>query len=351
MVSIKVYNNDVLEILPLLEENSIDAVITDPPYGLSDISQNDTIECIKKWVNNEQYDHNKNGFMNNKWDNFVPGPDIWKEVFRVLKPGAHMLVFSGTRTMDLATLAIRLAGFEIRDNIGYSYDNIAPLLAWVNSQGMPKGLDIDKAIKKTHKENNDWLGWNTGLKPAWEPIILAKKPISEKTIAENVLKYSTGGINIDDSRIKTNNNSTKGRYPSNFIHDGSDLILQQFPNTKSGAMKHEVEGYNSNSVTTFIKGKSGPHNQYGDSGNASRFFYASKANKKDRNNSLHPTVKPQALLKYLIKLITPPNGIILDCFAGSGSLGVAALSENFSSILIEKEFEYFIDINKRLLNL
>ncbi|MDI5633267.1 site-specific DNA-methyltransferase, partial [Salmonella enterica subsp. enterica serovar Anatum] len=162
----------------MLADNSIDAVVTDPPYGLS--KQPDMNEVLRHWLNGDDYVHTGNGFMGKYWDSFVPGPSIWKEVFRVLKPGGHLLAFFGTRTYDLGTLAIRLAGFEIRDQID-----------WVYGSGFPKSLDVSKAMG-----DEQWQGWGTALKPAHEPICVARKPLVG-TVSENILQFGTGGMNID----------------------------------------------------------------------------------------------------------------------------------------------------------
>lgn len=226
-----------------------------------------------------------------------------------------------------------------------------------------------------------WDGWGTALKPAHEPICLARKPLSEKTVAQNVLQWGTGALNIDGCRIPTESRplmthsskngknsgefrqqpsiksgmTNQGRFPANLIHDGSEEILACFPVTKSGAMKHEVGGYDGESTTGFLRGRSGPSNQHGDSGSAARFFYCAKASKKDRNAGLpngatnkHPTVKPESLMKYLCRLITPPGGIVLDPFMGSGSTGRAARLEGFDFIGIEQDPESFETAQQRI---
>jgi len=184
-----------------LADDSIDAVVTDPPYGLS--KEPDMMEVMRHWMNGDDYIHSSKGFMGKTWDSFVPGPAIWKEVFRVLKPGGHLLAFFGSRTYDMGTLAIRLAGFEIRDQI-----------MWVYGSGFPKSLDVSKAIQDADSAKQ-WDGWGTALKPANEPICVARKPLVG-TVATNVLTHGTGAINIDGCRI-----GDEGRWPANFVHDGN----------------------------------------------------------------------------------------------------------------------------------
>lgn len=372
-------NGDSYEVLKNLPDNCIDSIVTDPPYGLS--KQPDLNKVLGKWLNDEVYKSPSKGFMGNDWDSFVPSPLLWKECFRVLKPGGHILAFAGTRTQHLMAMSLGLAGFEIRD-----------VIFWVYGSGFPKSQNISKAIdklqcneridcgfkyksgkpknsvslpagevfesKSTSPDGIKWEGWGTGLKPAVEPITLARKPISEKTIAKNVLKHGTGGINIDDCRIETKDNlkrlnnvkgiwskdkyefktetgtgSENGRFPSNLIIEENDLNL------------------------SILQEKS-------------KYFYSPKCQKKDRNEGLeefeefeigtynfrndcsldgkktkskqntHPTVKPTELMAYLCKLITPKNGIILDPFNGSGSTGKAAVREDFRYLGIDLDSEY-----------
>jgi site-specific DNA-methyltransferase (adenine-specific) len=247
MVTINLMYGDCLDRLKDLDDNSVDSIVTDPPYGLS--KEPDMIEVLKHWMNGDDYVHNSKGFMGKDWDSFVPGPSIWKECLRVLKPGGHMIAFFGTRTYDMGVLSIRIAGFEVRNQ-----------LAWVFGSGFPKSLNISKAIDKAagaerkvigtkirgsvekakntgvtmaaadaNKNNKAifgygveeitvpetdeakyWEGWGTDLKPAFEPIVLARKPLSEKTVAANVLKWGTGGINIDDCRVPANGDNLGG---------------------------------------------------------------------------------------------------------------------------------------------
>lgn len=431
MNMIKLFEGNCLDEIKKLDDQSIDAILTDPPYGLSSHSQEDVIECMTAWISGKEYISNKKGFMSKTWDSWTPGPEIWKECLRVLKPGGHLLCFAGTRTIDLMMIAIRLAGFEIRDTIGNAHG--APLMAWVYGQGMPKGLNISKAIDKkfglkqkeigikvntydgsirnpekhvspadssnigewglnstphgmpelepNSDEAKQWHGWNTQLKPAWEPIIMARKPL-DGDIVSNVLKHGTGGINVDASRIPVDMNvdshlggngswttdkagkkvyglgfsggiiksSTEGRYPANVIHDGSSEVLETFRHVgvkssgKPGKRnkKHESSAMGSlNSLEKEIG--------IGDSGYVDRFFYCSKATNAERAGSKHPTVKPLALLRYLLKLIVPENGIVLDPFAGTGTTGEAAYNIGVNAVLIEQNAEYIEDCKNRLL--
>ena len=297
----KLIHGDCIEEMKKMDSNSVDAIVCDPPYEL--------------------------GFMNKAWDKsgIANNVNVWKEALRILKPGGHMLAFSGTRTYHRMVCAIEDAGFEIRDQ-----------LAWVYSSGFPKSQNVGKKV-------NGYDGWGTALKPAQEPIVLARKPLSENTIVDNVKKYGTGAINIDDSRIKTqkgdepsagNRTATfgtqetisggdgsggweanpKGRWPANLIHDGSEEVNELLPN------------------------------------NSARFFYYPKVNKKDRGNgNNHITVKPTELMKYLIRLITPPNGVVLDPFNGSGSTGKAAILLGYKYIGIDMTEEYIKISQSRLL--
>jgi len=361
IISSQLLHGDVRIRLAELPDNSVHSIVTDPPYEL--------------------------GFMGKSWDSTGVAYDteVWKECLRVLKHGGHLLAFGGSRTYHRLAVAIEDAGFQIRDQI-----------MWVYGSGFPKSLNISKAIDKAAgNEAKQWDGWGTALKPAHEPIVLARKPL-EGTVANNVLTHGTGGINIDASRVETSDNfdnvkdrtdmtgkltihheggnlealeklKTLGRFPANFIHDGSDEVLELFPDSKGGAYPAK-RGQAVN--TTFASGQEteGGFRAMGDSGSAARFFYCAKANKKDRNEGLdgfemvvaggmqgrqdgslgsvtmnknhHPTVKPTDLMRYLCRLITPPNGTVLDPFTGSGSTGKAAVLEGFSFIGIEQSAEY-----------
>ena len=349
-----------------IPDNSIDSIVTDPPYGLGfmgkewdtfDKSQFGNIpdECSDENV------YNKKGFNTlprYKTDGLYQFAYDWAaECLRVLKPGGHLLSFAGSRTYHKICMGIEDAGFEIRDQI-----------MWVYGQGFPKSLNISKALDKVGIENElHHLG--TSLKPAHEPIVLARKPLSEKSIAENVLKHGTGGINIDGSRIGTDDIKTngwgdkgfvagenyeggihQGRFPANIIFDEeAGKLLDEQSGNKTGARglvkgtepshtkKNKIYGDYSMVEGKYAKPKD-------DLGGASRFFYCPKASKKDKNiddtTNNHPTVKPTDLMRYLINLVTPKGGTTLDPFMGSGSTGKAAVRCGVNFIGIEKEEEY-----------
>ena len=356
----QLHHGNCIDVLRTMSDNSVDAIVTDPPYGLK--------------------------FMGRKWDYDVPSTELWAECLRVLKPGGHLLAFAGTRTQHRMAVRIEDAGFEIRD-----------MIAWVYGSGFPKSLDVSKAIDKAagavrevvgfdpvaakraaavstnafgdyKGQTGDvtapatdaarqWQGWGTALKPALEPVTVARKPLVG-AVAENVLAHGTGALNIDGSRVPAEKATgwggsgsalyegglsrdsgearlqDSGRWPANLIHDGSSEV--------SELLRH-----------------------------AARFFYCAKASRKDRDDGLgafeihsageltggraegsagagrtgggrntHPTVKPTDLMRYLCRLVTPPGGVVLDPFAGAGSTGKAALLEGFQFIGIEREQEY-----------
>jgi DNA modification methylase len=339
----QVLHGNSLEVLKTLEDNSVDSIVTDPPYEL--------------------------GFMGKKWDStgIAYNVDLWKECLRVLKPGGHLLAFGGTRTYHRMACAIEDAGFEIKDCI-----------QWIYASGFPKSHDISKAIdkklgaerevinsytrkgrsggimgKKVEIERNitvpaspeakRWEGWGTALKPANEPIVLARKPISEKTIAENVMKWGTGGLNIDGCRVETNGETPKGSGKGS-----RNSIFGQVANSKGngGNVTPELGRFPANLILDEEAGRMLDEQQEG----ASRFFYCAKASKKERGEgNNHPTVKPIKLMEYLITLVTPPNGIILDPFFGSGTTGVAAVNLGFNYIGVELD-EQYIEIARRRIN-
>lgn len=329
-----IIHGDSMEVLKTFEANSIDALVTDPPYGLGDTSPIKVKECLQAWMSEEVYEANGSGFMSKQWDKWVPSPSLWKEVFKVLKPGAHGLVFSGSRTEDLMSISLRLAGFEVRDR-----------LVWIYSSGFPKSHNISKALKKKSViESEKWEGFGTALKPAYEPIILIRKPI-EGTIIDNVLKYGVGGINIDDSRIKTNRNLVRFNKINNSMFGcGSG------PNTASIRHQQGLEPLGLFPSNILL-------DQSINDPILKRYFYCSKASQSERvaglksdqeAGNIHPTVKPIQLMRYLCKLITPKEGTILEPFAGSGTTLCAAAMESFNPIGIEREEEYIDIIKARL---
>lgn len=522
------------ETLRKLADNSVDAVVCDPPYGLSKAP--DPVEMLRHWLAGDDYIHQGGGFMGKSWDSFVPGPSIWRECLRVLKPGGHMLVFGGTRTYDLLVLSIRLANFEIRDTI-----------AWMYGSGFPKSLDVSKAIDKaggdplawrafsrayalaiegsalTHSDVDrhlgikssscywaredhrggmpprhhwekvqtlvsltdgfealyaeaereiigrrergfapgtnavygafsgdervtaaasdaaqQWEGWGTALKPAHEPIVVARKPLAEKTVAKNVLENGTGALNIDATRVAfqgdedkasakpggkatarsgalagktqaghfvivgptdledgplywSNQDGWGGRSTATVfdeseagLSDPDETVRREWMDDNDGRKEfHAVQGKGRwpanvildedagrslDEMTGELKSGAPPTRRssdkfrlaYGDfegqrecepgrganSGGASRFFYCSKSSTRERNEGLpegmkntHATVKPLSLMRYLVRLVTPPEGRVLDPYCGSGTTGCAAALEGMSFIGIDNEEE------------
>jgi site-specific DNA-methyltransferase (adenine-specific) len=347
-----VYKGTSLELLKQLDNNSIDSIITDPPYEL--------------------------GFMGKSWDNtgIAYNLELWQECLRVLKHGGHLLAFGGTRTYHRMACAIEDAGFEIRDQ-----------LQWIYGSGFPKSQDIGKMYNKKYTNNElsvKLSGWGTSLKPANEPILMARKPLSEKTVVENVLKWGTGGINIDDCKIgddviKSSGEVSKawrekegrkdrqtpnptmniGRFPANVILDeeAGNLLDEQSGILKSGAIKKgQPAGTDWKSGDVSHERIGGRREQPKDipasEGGASRFFYCAKASKKEKGEfNDHPTVKPVKLMEYLVRLITPENGICLDPFAGSGTTLLACINMNKNYIGFELNQEYVDIINKRIHNI
>jgi DNA modification methylase len=336
---LKLINGDSFEELKQLENDSIDSVVTDPPYGLSQVSSKAFNKCMLKWCTDDRSFMPKvKGFMGKSWDAFVPPPSLWDEVFRVLKPGGHALVFAGSRTQDLMGLSLRLSGFEIRDCI-----------QWIYGSGFPKSLNIGKQLE-------EWEGWGTALKPSFEPAILVRKPF-RGSVAQNVLDHGVGGINVDGCRIETLEDLAR-QSPIREITNSHTFSIRQQP-----SLGHEGGRWPSNVlISEDIKEE------------WTRFFYCPKASREEREmgldgfaevsggtyegrcdgslggpipkrKNIHPTVKPIDLMRYLCRLITPPGGTILEPFMGSGSTGIGAIKEGFNFIGIEREKEYF-DIAK-----
>ena len=304
-----IINGDCIEEMQKLIDQGVhvDAVVTDPPYHLQSIvdrfgktSLSDNTKTSERArARGDGYARmSAGGFMGQEWD----GGDIafraetWRLAWELLKPGGHLLAFSASRNYHRMAVAIEDAGFEIRDQ-----------MMWLYGSGFPKSHNIGKNVDKTlgNVGKNEWEGWGTALKPAHEPIAVGRKPISESTVAKNVLKHGTGAINIDASRVESDED-VEGRFPANIMHDG----LQQ---------------------------------------DWARFFYCPKVSKKERGeNNKHPTVKPQELMKYLVRLVTPKGGTVLDPFMGSGSTGMAAKDLGFDFIGIEKSEDYFKICQERI---
>ena len=400
---------DALTLLREMPEASVDAIVTDPPYGLK--------------------------FMGKAWDHGIPGVPYWEAALRVAKPGAHLLAFGGTRTFHRLACAIEDAGWEIRDCV-----------MWVYGSGFPKSHDVSKAMDRAagverevvgpranvhsrgeHKLHEGWKrpwqddlkaversmsetapatdaakkwqGWGTALKPAWEPVIMARKPLVG-TVADNVQRYGTGAINVDGCRIDANGRpaiesksepscavfgdglngpaavglTNLGRWPANVVHDGSEEVLAGFPESGNGAGAPTISKRPRNKGWVNASPGDGVQaiDNFGDSGSAARFFYCAKASRSERNAGLenwieerfaptmnngiggkehdpetatlkhnhHPTVKPVALMQWLCRLVTPPAGVILDPFMGSGSTGIAADREGFAFVGFDLNPEY-----------
>ena len=374
----KLYHGDCLEELKKIPDNSVDSIVTDPPYGLSNTKPAQVADVLRSWISGDTnvVPAKRGGFMGKDWDSFVPPPAVWEECYRVLKPGGHMAVFAGTRTQDLMGLSIRLAGFEIREQLN-----------WIYGTGFPKSMDVSKAIDKAagaerevlserpaygiggkgilngHSEGatakvtapatdeaKKWEGWGTALKPATEPIVLARKPL-EGTVANNVLAYGTGGLNIDASRVGTDIRP-KGASTGEVVSENGSM---SGPNTGRKVVGTVTGRFPSN-VLLDEHAAEAVDEQKGTSSFFSVFKYQSKAPKKERpviekedgTKVQHPTVKPVALMEWLVTLVTPPNGVVLDPFAGSGTTLQAALNEGFDPIGVEQDVDYIQLINKRL---
>jgi DNA modification methylase len=443
-MTFEIHHGDCLEVLAGLAAESLEACVCDPPYGIRFMGKAwDGADIEKRVAERRKYHqnedpraghtggHNSRAAEAGKYDRgrvanvafqeFMG--EVFAAVFRVLKPGGHLLAFGGTRTFHRLACGIEDAGFEMRDTLG-----------WLYGSGFPKSLDVSKAMDKAagaerqvvgnygrsfrpHGNSGNagwvrpshelhgavtqpstlnaqrWSGWGTALKPAWEPIILARKPLCG-TVAQNVLRYGTGAVNVDGCRVGAEGATTrshqaaeysplgwstghsvvslpKGRWPANVLHDGSAEVLEVFPQTGPGAFA-KVQ-HKPSAVYGQIRPREIPERITTDAGSAARFFYCAKASKHDREEGLdgfstnivnrygeqgqgplpqqtprrtqanrnhHPTVKPTKLMRYLCRLVTPPGGTVLDPFAGSGSTGKAALLEGFNFVGIEREAEY-----------
>jgi len=359
-------NGDCIEEMQKLIDDGVqvDSVVTDPPYHLTSIVKRFGKEgsAPAQHGTDGAYARASKGFMGKEWDggDIAFRPETWELALKLLKPGGHLLAFSASRNYHRMAVAIEDAGFEIRDQ-----------MMWLYGSGFPKSQNVGD-------------GWGSALKPAHEPIVMARKQLSEKNIKDNVLKHGTGAINIDGCRVEGNDAkypdtnpdfrdqgkkskeaigidklsfgqvenaerqkavaNSSGRFPANVMHDGSDVIVNQFPNAKGAVSNGDATvGETSNGVINPMR--RGNLTSYGDDGSAARFFYCPKTSKSERHNGIekntHPTVKPIELMKYLCRLVTPKGGTVFDPFMGSGSTGMAAKDEGFDFIGIEKEEEYF----------
>lgn len=395
-----IHLGDCRDVLRTFAADSVDAVVTDPPYHLRANKKDDPRRASPAKSQRDQ------GFMRQTWDggDVAFQPATWAEVLRVAKPGAHLVAFGGTRTFHRLMCAIEDAGWELRDT-----------LQWIYGSGYPKSKNPCRCRPHVESELVDAFGWRlcgacgepyelgTALKPAWEPIVLARKPISERNVRANVVRWGTGALNIEACRIPVDDtesyarncsgdrghNTTRGaggvtditpggghaaegRWPANVLHDGSGEVLAAFPlasGAKGGVRGSEPSGsvgrvYN---ATYGARAAMAARQEAGQS--AARFFYCPKVDRKERNNGLdgwdpqplhwssgdqspgtfqragtrkeaenhHPTVKPIALMRWLCRLVTPPGGVVLDTFTGSGSTGCAAIAEGFQFVGVEKE--------------
>ncbi|HFT1801860.1 TPA: site-specific DNA-methyltransferase [Pseudomonas aeruginosa] len=445
----RLHLGDCLQVLKTFPDNSFDSVVTDPPYGLTTNKKGGTgVASINL---DSPYGRSRigtgngaGGFMGMKWDSDVPPVEVWAECLRVLKPGGYLLAFAGTRTQHRMAVRIEDAGFEIRD-----------MIAWVYGSGFPKSLDVGKAIDKAAGAEREvigpptrhgggsnsvyaqdewtranqasmgaktapateaaaqWDGWGTALKPALEPITVARKPLVG-TVAANVLAHGTGALNIDGCRINPTGKSRErvgeatqdqrytdaggtnfamkpgprggavaGRWPANLIHDGSTEVVALFPADAGQAAPLATRNSDKtrNSYGTFAGSPDAHFSPHDAGGSAARFFYCAKASRKDRNEGCdefpqqrggmvsntsgkhitrrdgyeppaagnhHPTVKPTDLMAYLVRLVTPPGGKVLDPFTGSGSTGKAAVREGFEFVGIEREPPYLAIAEARI---
>jgi site-specific DNA-methyltransferase (adenine-specific) len=312
-----VLNGNNVDLLKDYPDNYFDAIVTDPPYGLGKEPVAEGL--MKDWIEHGYHEISGKGFMGKEWDAFVPQPIFWKEVFRVLKHGGYVLSFFGTRTYDWGVMSMRFAGFEVRDCI-----------QWLYGSGFPKS--------------------HNALKPANEPIVLARKPLEKGlSVTENILKWGVGGINIDASRIEFKDEADFKESTKKNQH--ADFGTKPMTNNNVYGDYSMVQPKNYEPTGRFpaniILDEEAAEILDEQSGSASRFFYVVKASKTERNKGLkglegntHPTVKPIKLMQYLVKLITPPNGIVLDPFCGSGTTGVACKLDGFNFVGIEQDPEY-----------
>ena len=291
MTNVVVLHGDSRFVLATLPDNSVDSVVCDPPYAFASILERFGKEGAAP-ARGEAFDRLSGDFIGEGWDTGKDAHDaaFWREVLRVLKPGGFIVAASATKTYHRLACAIEDAGFEIRD-----------MISWLYGTGWPKSHNHERSGEKH----------GSALKPACEPFVLARKPL-EGSILANVRKWGTGALNIDGCRVEleTGESIAEGRWPANVVHDGSAEVVAALP--------------------------------------AARFFYCAKATKADKAGSKHPTIKPVALMQWLCRLVTPPGGVVLDPFAGSGTTGAAAMREGMGAILIEAAEKYVADIHRRI---
>lgn len=375
-----IHIGNCLETLRKMPSASVDAVVTDPPYGLG--KEPKPRDVLRAWLDGEEFKPGGAGFMGKSWDSFVPSPVVWAECLRVLKPGGHLVAFAGSRTYDWIVMGARLAGFEIRDQ-----------LMWLYGSGMSKGFNLRR---DPDCDAAGFGGFGTGLKPSHEPIVLARKPLSG-TVAANVLEHGTGAINVDGCRVVTEEalvrppvaradnkvlgaglgvgvqQEPSGRWPANLLHDGSPEVLAGFPETESGNLSpHHQLRESANGSMSGPNQRRNPRSEFGgDKGSAARFFYSAKASRAERElgladfapatvgdgrktandtayqrgktqrRNVHPTVKPVSVMRWLVRLVGgQPGSVILDPYSGSGTTGIAAALEGFEFVGCELSPEY-----------
>lgn len=405
-----IHVGDCLEWLRTLPDCSVDSCVTDPPYGLG--REPDPREVLAAWLSGAEYQPGGRGFMGKAWDSFVPSPVVWAEVYRVLKPGGHLLAFAGSRTYDWIALGVRLAGFEVRDQ-----------LMWIYGSGFPKSHNVANGIESmcvrvigrgnVSPQLRDECaergrGLGTALKPAHEPIVMARKPLIG-TVVDNVLEHGTGAIHVDVCRVggepspsvqrrkhaapsesrgatgwvtparpasynEQRAGEMLGRWPANVMHDGSAEVVAGFPVTSGRIGMTQHSGANA-IYGAFPRTSASTRNDGAkDTGSAARFFYSPKASRAEREAGLdalgdyrgttddgrqtaadnayqrgatqrrnvHPTVKPQNLIAYLQRLVTPPHGLTIDPYLGSGTAAIAAEREGFRFMGCERETPYAV---------
>ncbi len=365
MSGVEVIEGDCLKVMRRMAEASVDSIVTDPPYALTANKKGGSGIASLNLASPAGRSRvtTGGGFMGKEWDAALPGVEVWSEALRVAKPGAHLLAFGGTRTFHRLACAVEDAGWEIRDCI-----------MWVYSQGFPK----------SHNLGGGWVGWGTALKPAWEPIIVARKPL-DGTVVQNMQEHGTGAINVDgcrvaptgESRARAGEDSQErryadkggtnfaatpgvrggdpaGRWPANLVHDGSEEVLFLFPAQKSGANPERRRSDKfRNSYHKFKGERECVRVRGAEVGSAARFFYCAKASQEERTcggqvDNRHPTVKPVALMRWLVRLVTRKGGLVLDPFCGSGSTGIAARAEGMQFLGIEQDLENAATARARL---